>query len=694
MDRENAKTYMQSRLQEYMEQVTEKSKYGLYVCPICGSGAGRNGTGAFGIYSDNGTPKWKCQSCQAGGDIFDLVGEVERIADYAQKFKKACDILGVDLDDPKTMRAVEAFRKQEQDEVITDFTAFLLKAHANIDKTDYWAQRGLSRETVNRFKLGYVENWKHPKAESNPHAPATPRLIIPISKYNYLARDVRKDVPESQKGLVKQKAKGKAGVSWIFNRLALAYSEQAIFITEGELDAISIVEVGGEAVATGSVANINQLLSLLKTDNYKPKKPLIIAMDNDDKGQKAAEQLAKGLEALRVPYVINTSLYGDSKDANEALTTNREDFKNAVQVAAMVAETEMADTQADKAADYVASKSALNHIDGLLEKVKDTAANNYTPTGFRGIDDLLDGGLYAGLYVVGAISSLGKTTFCLQVADNIAKSGQDVLIFSLEMAKEELMAKSISRHTLEVATTLYGNKDHAKTTRGILTGKLYAGYGEKDKSVISQAVAQYKNYAGRIFISEGIGNIGVDEVKKAVADHISFTGNKPVVLIDYVQILAAPSTDYRGTDKQKTDENVLELKRLSRDEGIPVIGISSFNRENYTTPVNMTSFKESGALEYGSDVVIGLQLEGMDYREGEADKAREKRIRELRKEAEAMGRAGKAQQIQIKILKNRNGSKGSATLNFYPMFNYFEDVKLETPTTWKELGEVVSMGAM
>ena len=195
MDRENAKLYMQSRLREYVEQVTDKSKYGLYVCPICGSGAGKNGTGAFGIYDEKGIPKWKCQSCQAGGDIFDLVGAVENIADYIERFKKACDILGVDLDDPKTIKAVDVFQKQEQEEPPTDYTDFLLKAHADIDKTDYWKRRGLSRETINRFNLGFIENWKHPKHENNPNVQPTPRLIIPISKYNYLARDTRAQQP-------------------------------------------------------------------------------------------------------------------------------------------------------------------------------------------------------------------------------------------------------------------------------------------------------------------------------------------------------------------------------------------------------------------------------------------------------------------------------------------------------------------
>ena len=144
-----------------------------------------------------------------------------------------------------------------------------------------------------------------------------------------------------------------------------------------------------------------------------------------------------------------------------------------------------------------------------------------------------------------------------------------------------------------------------------------------------------------------------------------------MVLIDYLQIIAP--ADVRATDKQNTDKAVLELKRLSRDYSIPIIGISSFNRDNYTAPVNMASFKESGAIEYSSDCLIGLQYDGMDYQEGEADKAREKRIRELMRQAVEDGKAGKPQRIQVKVLKHRNGSKGDAILDFYPMFNYFTD---------------------
>lgn len=115
-----------------------------------------------------------------------------------------------------------------------------------------------------------------------------------------------------------------------------------------------------------------------------------------------------------------------------------------------------------------------------------------------------------------------------------------------------------------------------------------------------------------IFISEGIGDIGAAQVRKEVQKHISLTGRKPTIIIDYLQILA-PHNE-RATDKQNTDKAVLELKRISRDVKIPVIAISSFNRQSYNSPVTMEAFKESGAVEYSSDVLIGLQLAGQETR--------------------------------------------------------------------------------
>ena len=140
--------------------------------------------------------------------------------------------------------------------------------------------------------------------------------------------------------------------------------------------------------------------------------------------------------------------------------------------------------------------------------------------------------------------------------------------------------------------------------------------------MIKEAIEEYRKYSEHLFIKERIGNIGAKKIREEVEQHIQFVGKSPVIIVDYMQILA-PHNE-RATDKQNTDKAVLELKRISRDYKLPVIGISSFNRENYRVEVSMQAFKESGAIEYSSDVLIGLQLYGADSSNFNADEERKK----------------------------------------------------------------------
>ena len=160
----------------------------------------------------------------------------------------------------------------------------------------------------------------------------------------------------------------------------------------------------------------------------------------------------------------------------------------------------------------------------------------------------------------------------MQIADQVAQQGQDVLIYSLEMGRYELMAKSISRQTILIANQEKISSKLAKTTRGITTAGKYKYYSDDEKELIKKATIAYSRYAKNIFITEGIGDIGVQEIKENVKRHIAITGNRPLVIIDYLQILAP--ADMRATDKQNTDKAVLELKRLSRDFNLPVLALS------------------------------------------------------------------------------------------------------------------------
>lgn len=675
MNREEARNYILARATDYLQR--DNSGKG-WLCPICGSGSGSKGTG---LTSKDGNRHFTCWAgCFTNSDIIDIIGKQYHLTDYNEKLQKAADIFHITIESGYTNRSsaredfAPEYQNQPKIEQPTqqnkhsntytntatqqpepDYTDFFLQANKDIEKTDY--HRGLSLEILNRFKVGYVAEWKHPKI---PKMKPSPRLIIPTSRHSYIARHASENDYINYWGQVENKSK--VGKVRVFNSRALWEAQKPIFVVEGEIDALSIIEVGGEAIALGGVGK-NALRLLL--EKRKPVQPLILALDNDKVGEKNNRELAEILDKLGITY-YRLDIFQPYKDANEALNADREAFIEVVrQAEAIEAETLEAEREAIK------KEAVAYSLQSFIKDIEDSKRAAFIPTGFGSLDNLLDGGLYAGLYVVGALSSLGKTSFCLQVADNIAQRGHEVLIFSLEMAKNELVAKSISRLTLIKDLEKYQTTAHAKTTRGILTGSRYKYYSDTEKALIQEAVTDYyQQGAENLFITEGVGDIGIEEVKAKVKSYIK-AGIRPTVLIDYLQILAP--ADVRATDKQNTDKAVLELKRLSRDYNIPVIVISSFNRENYTTPVNMTSFKESGAVEYSSDVLIGLQLDGMDYRDREKDGDRQKRIRKLIKEAEQKGRTGQAQNIQVKILKNRNGSKGDTVIEFYPMFNYFTE---------------------
>lgn len=660
MDRDTARKEIRTRLRRYVESVTKRSdKAGnnMYNCPICGSGCGSHSTGAFSINGDE--DKWKCFSCDRGGDIFDLIGELYHTTNYNEQLRVAADHFGIIIDDSSTIprRDFTPIKGRAGDpEPDSDYTDFIIQSAQNIDQTDY--HRGITLETLQRFKVGYCPNWKHPKAAK---APQMPRLIIPTSKYSYLARDTRVNIPPDQRGYEKLKV----GKIHIFNQNILSTATQPIYVVEGEIDALSIIDAGGEAIGLGTTTMAGKLLSLL--ESHPPAQPLILALDNDKPGEKTVGELIngikylngtlkqKGLEMLGIPF-YRYNLTGQYKDANEALQANRATFISAVkQGVEECIEYQLAEEQGKK--DRYLANSAAAYIYKFIDGLADSVNTSYISTGFRRLDNILDGGLYEGLYIVGAISSLGKTTLITQIADQIAQSGTDVLIFSLEMAITELISKSISRHTIKIVLENGGDTRNAKTARGITTGKRYEHYSTAEKDLIKDAIKSYKEYANHIYIFEGIGEIGVKDIRDAVLRHISFTGNTPVVVIDYLQILAP--ADMRATDKQNIDKAVMELKRISRDYKIAILGISSFNRENYSNAVTMSAFKESGAIEYSSDVLIGLQLKGIGNKSFNFIEAKKKNPRE----------------IELVILKNRNGRAGDIIeYSYYPMFNYFDEL--------------------
>ena len=669
----------------------------------------------------------KCFSCDASYDIFDLI-QMDFNLSPAQAFIKGFELYNVTVD-PWRPSVQDMFGKNSSGSNGTaqgatqgnihntqyttqntqsqkprklealELTSVAEEAHAVLLRTpqalEHFTQRGLTLETIKAHKLGYdPEGYNsllkaYPEQQSSGKKAVLYNYAFPVFDSSGGCKYIHTEISDrSQIDNYNGKYRKINGVSApLYNEHYLASPETAIlFVCEGIYDALSIEQQGGRAVALVGVG-YNRLVTLCK--KRQAKTGFVIALDSDEAGKKGAETLEKMLDGLHIPHITRQPVGG--KDANEVLLKTPEALAEYVRQA-IEDITDLVNTaEKEEKAEYLQTAND-SHLQAFINGIQNSATAPYHRTGFPSLDKELDGGLYAGLYCIGAISSLGKTTFCLQIADNIAAAGTDVIIFSLEMAREELIAKSVSRLTYTEALRLYGEPGKAKTTRGILTGSRYKAYSQEERQLIVDSINLYSQYAGRIFVSVGIGNIGIEQIRETVEKHIRLTGRTPVIVIDYLQIIAP--ADPRSTDKQNTDKAVTELKRISRDFSTPVIGISSFNRDNYHAPVNLASFKESGAIEYSSDVLLGLQYAGMDYQEGESEKNREKRVRDLISGMIRRGKEGLPQRIQVKVLKNRNGSKGGTLLDFYPMFNYFEEPQSSSDGVDQTVGTVHAGGGV
>ncbi len=654
------------------------------VCPICHNGAGEDGTG---ITSRDGGRHWHCFKCCTDGDAFDFVGKQYGIDGYTKRRRKAAALVGFILSSevegetflkdrqrrktkstlagagasaagasaPATTTGGTPEAEEEQkgkpmtDQEKETNRQLVKEAHTRGVPEQY--RRGISEELLDYYGVGFCPEFRH-------GGTTTQRVIIPTNYAGtcYNARYVPYDqkLPRGTQKYIRPRASTEP----IFPSWILSEATDYVFVVEGEFDALSVLECGGQAVALGGVGNVDKFLSII--DQLRPQKlprmPLLLVLDADGAGEAAQKKLAAGLKARSVPY-FEVDITGGHKDPSEFLQADRAGFCEAIQRARNIERDALA---AEAVCEY------LPQFYAEIEANKDTDIK----TGFPALDTALGGGIFPGLYVVGAVSGAGKTTFCLQLADNIAQTGREVLFFSLEMDRRELVAKSLSRLSF-IKSGLF--RGYAKCSRAILRGEKTKP--EYDK-YMPAALEEYRKISRSLYVFEGSRT--ADEIRAEVEKHTRITGTPPVVFVDYLQIIS-PVLE-RGTDKQNTDAATLALKQISRACKAPVFAISSFNRENYTQPVNLASFKESGAVEYSSDILIGLQTKGVgEYRDGETGNrtAEDKRKRRLWETMEANAKAakdGKSIKIEVKILKNRLGSTGAPVeLDFFPMFNGFFD---------------------
>ena len=274
-------------------------------------------------------------------------------------------------------------------------------------------------------------------------------------------------------------------------------------------------------------------------------------------------------------------------------------------------------------------------------------------TGYSNIDAKMR--LYPGLYVLGAISSLGKTTFCGQMADQLASAGEHVLYFTLEQTTLELVSKALSRMMFKTdARSALSSMDIRRGTKS---------------EALRIARELYATQSKHEFIVECGFDTNVENITETVRSYIETVKVKPIVILDYLQILAPVNNNQ--TTKDVVDYNVRALKKLQTENNLVVIVISSLNRQNYLTPIDFSSFKESGGIEYTCDVMWGLQLNIMN------DELFDKESKlKAKREAVKEAKIANPRDIELVCLKNRYGiSSYSCRFKYYARYDYFLPVR-------------------
>lgn len=631
MNRKEARESINSRPELVLSLLTKSKGPNQYVCPCCGSGTGANHTGALTFYPD--TNRFFCYACgdkpeTFGGKGQDVLGALCILNNCTEKEIFEREYINISREDNKAPMKTTQTQQLPQDEPIKEkknFLEYIKSCRDNIDNPeaqDYLRLRGLSNDTAARLLLGYDTKKKE--------------LIIPVSKHFYIARRLYPgDLPRYDNP--------KETAVELYNLQAL-YNEDArpVFIVEGVFDALSIIECGGLAIALNGTPHKSKLIKAL--EKKRTNATLLLSLDNDEDGKKATAELEAELKRINIPYVL-TSVNGKYKDANDNMLANKKAFKDTIQA------IERASNKPYNTQDYIRHTMAAE-ISSLEEQ-------SHRKTGFSNIDEQLHS-LYPGLYVIGALSSLGKTTFVYQLCDQMAARGEHILFYSLEQSRLELVSKSLARYTaLE------------DPTQAINSLQIRTGY---KPPIVERAIEKYINDVDdRVQIIEGNFYITGDEIAKEAKLYIEKNKVAPIVVVDYLQVLQPsidPETGKKPTDARTTVEaNIKALKRMSRSLNIPVIVISSVNRSNYELPIDFEAFKESGLIEFTADFVAGLQLTAIhDEIFNSQNKVAAKRDI-IRKAKDAIPR-----ELEFVVLKNRFGRRFESYFDYYPQFDLFKPV--------------------
>lgn len=298
-------------------------------------------------------------------------------------------------------------------------------------------------------------------------------------------------------------------------------------------------------------------------------------------------------------------------------------------------------------------------IDQLLLKVLDRVEAMQqsgktvlgVPTYFRDLDRVTCGLQEGELIILAARPSMGKTSLALNIAENVAlRSKLPVAIFSLEMAKEQLVQRMICSQA------------------GVNAQRIRLGtLSQEDWDRLQNACERL--FKAPIFIDDAT-DLSVLELRgkcrRLQAEH-----GLGLVIIDYLQLMRSPRRSENRN--QEIAEIARGLKALARDLNVPVIALSQLSRaveKREDKRPMLSDLRESGSIEAEADVVIFIHRPAYYTKE---------LYSEYEEEEEGDHAVERTEETEIIIAKQRNGPTRTVKLAFQPKYTRFMTLERATP---------------
>ena len=258
-------------------------------------------------------------------------------------------------------------------------------------------------------------------------------------------------------------------------------------------------------------------------------------------------------------------------------------------------------------------------------------------TGFRDLDKMLTGLQPANLVVVAARPSMGKSALALNIAQHVAENGNPVAVFTLEMSREEVVARLLSS---------MASVDSSRLRTGQLGPELW-------QKVVREAS---KLYQMPLYVddSPGLTVTAIRAKSRRLARHKGLG----LVVVDYMQLMQGPSRS--ESRQQEIAEISRSLKNLARELHMPVIAVSQLNRaleQRENKRPRLGDLRESGAIEQDADIVLFIYRD--EYYNPE--------------KTDSLGIA------EVNVAKHRAGAVGNVMMTFAAEFTRFRNYTSTDP---------------